>query len=78
MVSAPPARSPVPPVSWRREYATAVQDLESAIADDDTLGTPPPPLVSQDGSVALIEIPLAGAATDSQGEAAVATISSPA
>jgi RND superfamily putative drug exporter len=57
------------------EYATAVQDLESAIADDDTLGTPSPPLVSQDGSVAMIEIPLAGAATDSSGEAAVATIS---
>ncbi len=57
------------------EYATAVQGLESAIADDSTLGAPLPPQVSQDGSVALIEIPLAGAATDAQGEAAVATIS---
>jgi len=57
------------------EYSTAVQNMESAIADEVTLGAPSPPLVSQDGSVALIEIPLAGAATDSQGEVAVATIS---
>jgi putative drug exporter of the RND superfamily len=57
-------------------YATAVDGLDSAIAGDPTLGTPLPPQVSQDGSVALIEIPLAGAATDAQGEAAVATVSS--
>jgi RND superfamily putative drug exporter len=56
------------------DYATAVQDLESAIADDATLGAPSAAVISQDGSVALIEVPLAGAATDSQGEAAVATI----
>ncbi|MDH5223296.1 MAG: MMPL family transporter [Actinomycetota bacterium] len=56
------------------EYASAVRNLESAIADDDTLGTPSPAQVSSDGSVALLEIPLAGAATDSQGEVAVATI----
>ncbi len=56
------------------EYETALQDMGSAISGDDTLGTPTAPVVSQDGSVALIEIPLAGAATDSQGETAVATI----
>jgi RND superfamily putative drug exporter len=55
--------------------AAALQTLESAIADDPTLGTPAPALVSQDGSVALVEIPLAGAATDAASEAAVATIS---
>jgi RND superfamily putative drug exporter len=58
------------------EYAAAVQQLESTIADDDRLGTPAPPLVSEDATVAMIEVPLAGAATDSSGEAAVATISS--
>jgi len=57
------------------EYADAVQNLETAIAQDPNLGTPAAPLVSQDGSVALIEIPLAGAATDAQGEAAVQVIS---
>ena len=66
---------PGAPGELAAEYATAEQNLGSAIADDDTLGTPSAPLVSQDGSVALIEIPLAGAATDSQGEVAVATIS---
>ena len=58
------------------EYASAVAALEAAIADDATLGTPAPATVSPDGSVALIRIPLAGPATDPQGEAAVATIAS--
>ena len=58
------------------EYATAVASLESAIAGDPTLGTPAPPTVSADGTVALVRIPLAGPATDPQGEAAVATIAS--
>ena len=66
---------PGAPGELAAEYATAVQTLEAAIADDGTLGAPAAPLVSQDGSLALIEIPLAGAATDSQGEVAVAAIS---
>jgi RND superfamily putative drug exporter len=70
-----PGAEPGTPGELAGEYAAAVQDLETAIAADDTLGTPSAPLVSQDGSVALIEIPLAGAATDSSSEAAVATIS---
>ena len=59
------------------EYASAVEAMEAAIADDPTLGTPAPPQVSADGTVALIEVPLAGAATDAQGEAAVATVREP-
>jgi RND superfamily putative drug exporter len=66
---------PGAPGELAQEYATAVQNMESAIADDATLGAMSAPLVSPDGTVALIEIPLAGAATDSQGEVAVATIS---
>ena len=55
------------------EYASAVEAMEAAFAGDPTLGTPAPPQVSADGTVALIEVPLAGAATDAQGETAVAT-----
>jgi RND superfamily putative drug exporter len=69
-----PGAEPGAPGELAPEYATAVQNMESAIADDATLGAPSAAVVSQDGSVALIEIPLAGAATDSQGEAAVATV----
>ena len=58
------------------EYASAVEAMEAAFADDPTLGTPAPPQVSADGTVALIEVPLAGAATDAQGETAVATVAS--
>ena len=70
-----PGAEPGAPGELAGDYAAAVQDLETAIAADDTLGAPSAPLVSQDGSVALIEIPLAGAATDSSSEAAVETIS---
>ena len=55
-------------------YATAVRSLESSISGDPNLGKPLAPQVSQDGTVALVEIPLAGAATDSQSEIAVKTI----
>jgi putative drug exporter of the RND superfamily len=55
-------------------YDAAMQNLEAAIGADPNLGTPSPPQVSQDGSVALVDIPLSGAATDSQSEAAVNTI----
>jgi len=53
-----------------------VEAMGAAVADDPTLGTPAPPQVSADGTVALIEVPLAGAATDAQGETAVATVAS--
>ncbi len=70
-----PGDEPGAPGELTGEVAAALQTLESSIADDPTLGTPAPPLVSRDGSVAMVEIPLAGADTDSASEAAVATIS---
>ena len=71
-----PGAQPGAPGELASEYAAAVDTLEPSIADDPNLGTPAPPQVSADGTVALVSIPLAGAATDSQGEAAVATIAS--
>jgi len=71
-----PGAEPGAPGELTGEVAAALQTLESTIAEDPALGTPAPPLVSQDGSVAMVEIPLAGAATDSASEAAVSTISS--
>ena len=56
-------------------YAKAEASLKSAIEVDPNFGTPYPVQVSQDGSVALVKIPLAGAATDAQSEIAVTTIS---
>jgi putative drug exporter of the RND superfamily len=69
-----PGAEPGAPGTLSDDYASAVETMEAAIADDPNLGKPAAAQVSQDGSVALIEIPLAGDATDSQGEAAVATI----
>ena len=69
-----PGEQPGAPGELSPDYQQAVETLESAIADDPNLGQPAPVLVSQDGSVALIDIPLTGAATDAQGEAAVLTI----
>ncbi|MEA2556920.1 MAG: putative drug exporter of the superfamily [Actinomycetota bacterium] len=55
-------------------FASAVQSFESSISGDPTLGEPLPPQVSQDGSVALVVVPLAGQATDASSEIAVKTI----
>ncbi len=54
--------------------AAAVAALGQAAADDPSFGPPGQPQVSQDGQVGLVQIPLAGPATDAQGEAAVAAI----
>jgi RND superfamily putative drug exporter len=58
--------------------ASGVQDgiaaLTTAVGDDPAFGTPLPAQPSADGSLTLVEIPLAGAATDAQSEAAVAAI----
>jgi RND superfamily putative drug exporter len=51
-----------------------LQSFESSIANDPTLGKPGTPQVSQDGSVALVVLPLAGQATDTGSEAAIKTI----
>ncbi len=71
-----PGAEPGAPGELAPEYAEAVDGVESAIAEDPRLGAPAAPVTSEDGSVALIAIPLAGPATDAQGEAAVATIAS--
>ena len=63
-----PGAQPGAPGELASEYAAAVDTLETSIADDPNLGTPAPPQVSADGTVALVSIPLAGEATDSQGE----------
>jgi RND superfamily putative drug exporter len=48
--------------------------LTTAVGDDPEFGTPLPAQPSADGSLTLVEIPLAGAATDAQSEAAVLAI----
>ena len=56
------------------DIASAVRDLDTAAAADPSLGPADDPQVSQDGQVALVRIPLTGAATDAQSEAAVAVV----
>jgi putative drug exporter of the RND superfamily len=51
-----------------------VEALSAEVADDPRLGRPAEPRVSEDGSVTVVDIPLAGAATDTQSEAAVLAI----
>ncbi|MEP6476252.1 MAG: MMPL family transporter [Actinomycetota bacterium] len=62
------------PGELNAEVAGAVDALGRATADDPALGVPGDAQVSQDGQVALVEIPLAGPATDPQSEAATAAI----
>jgi RND superfamily putative drug exporter len=69
-----PAAQPGAPGELAADYEAAVAALEGAIGDDPDLGKPGAVQVSQDGNVALVEIPLAGAATDPQSEAATAAI----
>jgi RND superfamily putative drug exporter len=56
------------------EVQQGIQSLEAEISDDPHLGTPTQPRVSEDGSVTVINIPLAGEAADTQSEAAVEAI----
>jgi RND superfamily putative drug exporter len=56
------------------EVQQGVEALSAEVADDPRLGTPAEPRVSEDGSVTVVDIPLAGAATDTQSEAAVLAI----
>jgi RND superfamily putative drug exporter len=51
-----------------------IADMTASVADDPSFGTPLPAQPSADGSVTLVEIPLAGAATDAQSEAAVSAV----
>ena len=68
-----PAPSPARPVSSspRSRLGRSVQCVDRRRSE---LGDPLPAQVSQDGSLAVIEVPLTGAATDGQSEAAVATV----
>jgi uncharacterized membrane protein YdfJ with MMPL/SSD domain len=56
------------------EVQQGIQTLEAEIADDPHLGTPTEPRVSEDRSVTVVDIPLAGEAADTQSEAAVEAI----
>ena len=69
-----PGAEPGLPGELTADIASAVSALEQAAADDPALGPPGEPQVSQDGQVAVVPIPLTGAATDAQSEAAVAVI----
>jgi len=56
------------------DVASSIDRLGTLIADDSLLGSPAEPQVNQDGTVALVEIPLAGAAVDMQSEEATNVI----
>jgi RND superfamily putative drug exporter len=56
------------------EVTSSIGELGRLIADDPFLGNPSEPQVNQDGTVALVEIPLAGAAVDTQSEQATNVI----
>lgn len=65
---------PGSPGALEPEYAGPVEALDASIAEDPDLGRPAPAVVSQDGTVAVVSVPLTGEATDAQSEAAVAAI----
>ncbi|MGZ8629369.1 MAG: MMPL family transporter [Actinomycetota bacterium] len=69
-----PGSEPGAPGELSPEIATAVESFTTAIADDGEVGEPEPAQVSQDGTLAVVTVPLTGAATDGQSEAAVAAI----
>ncbi|HYJ61268.1 MAG TPA: MMPL family transporter [Actinomycetota bacterium] len=54
--------------------ASQIQELETAVAADDSFAEPQPPLTSEDGTVTLVRIPFTGAASDAQSESAVAAV----
>jgi RND superfamily putative drug exporter len=56
------------------EIGAAIGELGELSADDPFLGPPAEPQISQDGTLALVEIPLAGEAVDTQSEAATRVI----
>ena len=56
------------------DVVAGIEELGRQIADDPSLGAPVAPRGSEDGSVTLVDIPLAGAAVDTQSEAAVQAV----
>jgi len=67
-----PGVEPGAPGELAPAIASATEAFSTAIADDGELGQPEPARVSQDGTLAVITVPLTGAAVDGQSEAAVA------
>ena len=53
---------------------SSIEELGAVVRDDPSLGSPAEPQISEDGTAALVEIPLAGAAVDTQSEAATSVI----
>jgi len=62
------------PGTLAADYQGSVEALTQRLADDAELGDPLPVQVAPDGTVALVAVPLAGKATDSQSEAATDAI----
>ncbi len=56
------------------EVRAALQQLEARVFWDPAFGPPADPVVAPGGDVAVVDIPLAGAASDPQGDAAVAAV----
>src|SRR5262245_2009649 len=65
----------IPNANADTQLTQQVQALETAMANDSAFAKPQPPQTSQDGTTALVSIPFAGEATDSQSQAAVDAIS---
>jgi uncharacterized membrane protein YdfJ with MMPL/SSD domain len=64
----------VPGAATDPSVAQGIRTLVAAVADDPAFGQPQPPVTSEDGSITLVRVPFAGAASDSSSEAAVDAI----
>jgi RND superfamily putative drug exporter len=61
----------IPNANTDTQLTQQIQALEAAMANDSAFAQPEPPQTSTDGTTALVAIPFAGEATDSQSQAAV-------
>ena len=64
----------IPGASTDPSVAQGIDALVAAAADDPAFGEAQPPQTSEDGSITLVRIPFAGAASDASSEAAVAAL----
>jgi RND superfamily putative drug exporter len=64
----------VPGSASDASVAQGIDALDNEVANDPAFGQPQPPVTSEDGRYTLVRVPFAGAASDSQSEAAVAAI----
>jgi RND superfamily putative drug exporter len=69
-----PGAAPGAPGELSAEYQAGIDALAQTVADNPSFGDASPPLVSPDGTVAVVDIALAGDAADFQGEAAIDAI----